>query len=85
MDYVSEEATWEPDERRHENDQARYQEDIMHDIEAELGSINRHRPAPVNGGQFSDDELQQLRRYTTSSTTLNPTDSSNVSRFSSNA
>ncbi|KAG7144151.1 hypothetical protein HYQ46_007110 [Verticillium longisporum] len=48
MDYVSEEATWEPDERRHENDQARYQEDIMHDIEAELGSINRHRPAPLD-------------------------------------
>ncbi|KAM0326153.1 hypothetical protein ACHAQA_006747 [Verticillium albo-atrum] len=85
MDYVSEEATWEPEERRRDDDQVRYQEDIMHDIEAELSGTGRHRPVPVNGGQFSDDELQQLRRYTSSSTALNPTDSSNVSRFSSNA
>ncbi|ROT35369.1 Rho1 guanine nucleotide exchange factor 3 [Sodiomyces alkalinus F11] len=81
MDNVPEEPGWDTDYVRHEHDHARIQDDIIQDIEAELAArIARNRSTSVNGAQASDDELQQLQRYTT--TTL---DSSNVSRYSSNA
>ncbi|WYZ39438.1 hypothetical protein EsH8_III_001352 [Colletotrichum jinshuiense] len=57
-----EELTWDPSNTTPtDEDHAQMQDDIMQDIEAELGG--RHRPLGVNGGQFSDDELQGLRRY----------------------
>ncbi|KAL0937380.1 rho guanyl nucleotide exchange factor [Colletotrichum truncatum] len=57
-----EEPVWDPSAATPtDEDQAQLQADIMQDIEAELGG--RHRPAPINGQNFSDDELQGLRRY----------------------
>ncbi|OLN96382.1 Rho1 guanine nucleotide exchange factor 3 [Colletotrichum chlorophyti] len=57
-----EEPTWDPSAATPtDEDQAQLQDNIMQSIEAELGG--RHRPLPVNGGQFSDDELQGLRRF----------------------
>ncbi|KAF6827663.1 rho guanyl nucleotide exchange factor [Colletotrichum plurivorum] len=57
-----EEPTWDPSAATPtDEDHAQLQNDIMQDIEAELGG--RHRPTPINGQQFSDDELQGLRRY----------------------
>ncbi|KAH7358196.1 Rho1 guanine nucleotide exchange factor 3 [Plectosphaerella cucumerina] len=84
IDQVPEEPTWDPEEE-HMNDQARLQAGIMHDIEAELDRpSSRHRPAPVNGAQFSDEDLQTLRRYT-GTTVGESSAASNVSRFPSNA
>ncbi|KAL2757729.1 hypothetical protein ACRALDRAFT_1061048 [Sodiomyces alcalophilus JCM 7366] len=81
MDNVPEEPGWHADYVRHGHDHARLQDDIIQDIEAELAArTGRNRSTSVNGAQASDDEQQQLRRYTM--TTL---DSSNVSRYSSNA
>ncbi|KAK1485617.1 CNH domain-containing protein [Colletotrichum cuscutae] len=56
-----EEPTWDPSAiTPTDEDQAQLQDSLLQDIEAELGG--RHRPMPING-QFSDDELQGLRRY----------------------
>ncbi|KAK1701044.1 CNH domain-containing protein [Colletotrichum godetiae] len=55
------EPTWDPSAiTPTDEDQAQLQDSLLQDIEAELGG--RHRPMPING-QFSDDELQGLRRY----------------------
>ncbi|KAI0203355.1 CNH domain-containing protein [Astrocystis sublimbata] len=73
------------------------QDNIMQDIEAELGRVRvsqRSRPTPydVRNGRLSDDELQNLRRltsnasYHSTATTINtPDESSGVNRYSSNA
>lgn len=73
------------------------QEDIMQDIEAELnrgsGSY-RHRPTPLDSrdGAFADDDLQNLRRltstasYRSTATTIDTHDeTAGVNRYSSNA
>ncbi|KAI0540361.1 CNH domain-containing protein [Xylaria digitata] len=73
------------------------QDNIMQDIEAELGRVRgsqRGRPTPYDqrNGRYSDGDLQNLRRLTSSAsyhstaTTINNSDeSSGVNRYSSNA
>ncbi|KAI0467401.1 CNH domain-containing protein [Xylaria cf. heliscus] len=73
------------------------QDNIMQDIEAELGRVRgsqRGRPTPYDqrNGRYTDGELQNLRRLTsnasyhsTASTINNSDDSSSVNRYSSNA
>ncbi|KAH8160603.1 hypothetical protein CIB48_g7643 [Xylaria polymorpha] len=73
------------------------QDNIMQDIEAELGRVRgsqRGRPTPYDqrNGRFSDGELQNLRRlassasyHSTASTINNSDESSGVNRYSSNA
>ncbi|GAW21315.1 hypothetical protein ANO14919_108340 [Xylariales sp. No.14919] len=73
------------------------QDNIMQDIEAELGRVrgsHRGRPTPYDqrNGRYADGDLQHLRRltssasYTSTATTINSSDeSSGVNRYSSNA
>ncbi|KAI1348050.1 CNH domain-containing protein [Xylaria sp. FL0043] len=73
------------------------QDNIMLDIEAELGRVRgsqRGRPTPYDqrNGRYTDSDLQSLRRLTSSAsyhstaTTVNSSDeSSGVNRYSSNA
>ncbi|KAI0910133.1 CNH domain-containing protein [Ustulina deusta] len=73
------------------------QDNIMQDIEAELGRVRdsqRGRPTPYDqrNGRYSDGDLQNLRRlassasYHSTATTVNSSDeSSGVNRYSSNA
>jgi hypothetical protein len=90
LEELREEPSWETNGRSHEIDYTQEyltQDNIIQDIEAELSGGHRSRPAPINGGQFSDDELQQLRRYNTGGTTgvTSPADPATVSRYSSTA
>ncbi|GJC97501.1 CNH domain-containing protein [Colletotrichum higginsianum] len=72
------EHTWDPSAiTPTDEDQAQLQDNIIQDIEAELGG--RHRPLPINGGQFSDDELQGLRRYNSDLANTNMSHSSAAS------
>lgn len=73
------------------------QDDIMQDIEAELGRVSgsqRGRQAPYgqHNGRYADGDLQNLHRlpssasYNSTATTINNTDdSSGINRYSSNA
>lgn len=96
MDNGGAEGYWRTNGARPAPDQIS-QEDIMQDIEAELnrgsGSY-RHRPTPLDSrdGGFADDDLQNLRRLTSTSsyhstaTTVNTQDdTTGVNRYSSNA
>lgn len=71
-----EEPTWDPSAiTPTDEDQAQLQDSLLQDIEAELGG--RHRPMPING-QFSDDELQGLRRYNSDLATAGMAPTSNA-------
>lgn len=49
------------------------QDNIIQDIEAELGgSSRRDRPAPINGAQLSDEDMEHLRHYDPMTPTSNP-------------
>lgn len=72
------------------------QDDIIQDIEAELGGVrgsHRDQPAPYDqrNGRYTDDDDQNLRRlisnasYRSTATTAYASDESGVNRYSSNA
>ena len=54
-----------------DDDEQRAQDDIINDIEAELaGTSGRQRPAPINGQELSDEEMEHLRRYDSGGTAV---------------
>jgi hypothetical protein len=88
LEDVKEEPSWSPNHGAYDNDivaqEQNLQDNLFQDIEAELDG--RHRPVPINGGQFSDEEMESLRRYDSDATRVgNQHDSTGVSRYSSTA
>ncbi|KAK0628639.1 CNH domain-containing protein [Bombardia bombarda] len=79
---LPEESDWDSNDRD-DND---LQDSLIQDIVSDLGaSGHAHRPQPING-TVSDDDLDRLRRYDSTATTVNmPVDNSGVNRYSSNA
>lgn len=71
---MPEQPIWDVGSRTNDDyaDEHLTQDSIIQDIEAELGNSGQHhrqRPLPVNG-QFSDDEIDNLRRYDSGATTV---------------
>ncbi|EON99587.1 putative rho1 guanine nucleotide exchange factor 1 protein [Phaeoacremonium minimum UCRPA7] len=84
---VPEEPDWDPSSRDDEYSQEHVTQDsLINDIVTDLGvSANTQRPRPINGN-LSDDDLDRLRRYDSTASTLPPgADGSGVNRYASNA
>ncbi|KAM7211588.1 Rho1 guanine nucleotide exchange factor 3 [Rhypophila decipiens] len=80
MEEVPEEPVW--DSGRREDDLGIDQDSLIQDIVSDLGvSAHGHRPQPINGN-VSDDDLDKLRRYDSTASTVNE---SGVNRYDSNA
>ncbi|KAK0703553.1 putative RhoGEF group protein [Lasiosphaeria miniovina] len=64
------------------------QESLMQDIVSDLGVSHGQRPRPVNG-EVSDDDMETLRRYDSTASTINTTQGAGadtgVARYASNA
>lgn len=84
MEDLPEEPVWDPS-RHGQDDLGIDQDSLIQDIVSDLGvSTNPHRSRPINGN-VSDDDLDKLRRYDSTASTVNPVAESSVNRFASNA
>ena len=83
MEDLPEEPDWDSTVRR--DDLQLTQENLIQDIVSDLGAASHsRRPLPVNGS-ISDDDMDRLRRYDSTASTVNVNGSSGVNRFASNA
>lgn len=83
MEDLPEEPVW--GSGRREDDLGIDQDSLIQDIVSDLGVSNHgHRPQPINGN-VSDDDLDKLRRYDSTASTVNSVPDSSVNRYASNA
>jgi len=76
----------EPDWGRGGNDAEVTQESLIQDIVSDLGVAPSNNRSRTINGSMSEDELERLRRYDSTASTVNPGSSSvGVGRFASNA
>ncbi|KAK3330902.1 CNH domain-containing protein [Apodospora peruviana] len=84
MEDVPEEPDWDS-QRYSANDIQVDQDSLFQDIVSDLGGhAHAHRSQPINGN-VSDDDLDKLRRYDSTASTVNTSAEVSVNRYASNA
>ncbi|KAK3693972.1 CNH domain-containing protein [Podospora appendiculata] len=85
MEDLPEEPDYESLGQGDDDDLRVAQDSLFEDIVSDLGiSGNTHRPQPING-TVSDDDLDRLRRYDSTASTVNTPTDGGVNRYASNA